>query len=400
MKSVLANMEEHEGGYAVRHRNQPVSEFGCGKGKYGTLLLNPIAAAYPTLFPYGVGGFEVPRKQTISFDEEVHCALQYHNGRFRTHHSFAFVVFSIEQKRQALRSAWLQMTQNHFERDVLALNSLTVADFIQAEKEEEAHVWITNSCMNTLQKHVFTSIGRMKGSDNMQALYWGQIWGTCLHLRGPSLWMTINPTDIHDPIVQILAGEEIDMDNFDANVGPDASKWAFNVAHNPYAATQFFFFIINVVLNTLFAINTTQDRVRSGLGLLGKVSAVRTTCALLAQRLQKHTYFSPCSTLPIFVRLLQSHILPSSDLACAIRHPFNLVCATGPRVPLYATFRPRCWVCARTLLHLSLYPQALCSIVFFASVTIHLGQSRPHHHALHFSLYTTALTRHRCSRLS
>jgi len=32
------------------------------------------------------------------------------------------------------------MTQNHFERDVLALNSLTVADFIQAEKEEEAHV--------------------------------------------------------------------------------------------------------------------------------------------------------------------------------------------------------------------------------------------------------------------
>jgi len=105
MKSVLANMEEHEGGYAVRHSNQPVSEFGCGKGKYGTLLLNPIAAAYPTLFPYGVGGFEVPRKQTISFDEEVHCALQYHNGRFRTHHSFAFVVFSIEQKRQALRSA-------------------------------------------------------------------------------------------------------------------------------------------------------------------------------------------------------------------------------------------------------------------------------------------------------
>jgi len=85
--------------------------------------------------------------------------------------------------------------------------------------------------------------------------------------------MMINLTDIHDPIVQILAGEEIDMDNFDANVGPDASKRAFNVAHNPYAATQFFFFIINVVLNTLFVINTTQDRVHSGLGLLGKVSA-------------------------------------------------------------------------------------------------------------------------------
>src|SRR6266404_5249101 len=49
-------------------------------------------------------------------------------------------------------------------------------------------------------------------------------------------------------------------------------------------------------------------------------------------------------------------------------------------------------------LHSSLYPQASCSIVFFASVTIHLGQSCPHHHALHFSLCTTAPTRHRRSR--
>jgi len=85
--------------------------------------------------------------------------------------------------------------------------------------------------------------------------------------------MMINPTDIHDPIVQIFAGEEIDMDKFQSSASPDTARQVFNVAHNPFAATQFFYFIINVVLNTLFAIKATPDRVHSDMGLLGKVSA-------------------------------------------------------------------------------------------------------------------------------
>ncbi|KAG8216757.1 hypothetical protein J3R82DRAFT_6991, partial [Butyriboletus roseoflavus] len=65
--------------------------------------------------------------------------------------------------------------------------------------------------VNLLQKHVFTSSGCVKGSDKSQALYHGQIWGTCLQMCGPSLWMTINSSDTHDPIVQILASEQINI---------------------------------------------------------------------------------------------------------------------------------------------------------------------------------------------
>jgi hypothetical protein len=35
-----------------------------------------------------------------------------------------------------------------------------------------------------------------------------------LKLCGPSLWITINPNDLHNPIAQIFIGEEIDMDKF------------------------------------------------------------------------------------------------------------------------------------------------------------------------------------------
>ena len=96
------------------------------------------------------------------------------------HHSFPFVVFSIEQKRQALCSARLQMTRRHFERDADAISTLTVDDLTEAAKEEQATGRITNMRVNSLCRHVFASCGQVKGSDSMRALYQGQIWGTCL----------------------------------------------------------------------------------------------------------------------------------------------------------------------------------------------------------------------------
>ncbi|KAF8119739.1 hypothetical protein EV363DRAFT_1145398, partial [Boletus edulis] len=234
-------MEDREGGYVVRHGLKPVSEFGMGRGSQPGPKENPLAAAYPLLYPYGIGGIEEKRDCTIGFDEHISWALQYYDRRFRTHHSFPFVVFSIQQKRQALLSARIQMNRRDFEHDAVAISSLTMADLKQAEKEEAEHLPISNPRVKLLRKHVFTCSGRVKGSDKTRASYRGQIWGTCLRLRGPSLWITINPCDIHDPIVQIFAGEEINMDDFNATLGPDSHRRASNVAHDPYAATKYFF---------------------------------------------------------------------------------------------------------------------------------------------------------------
>jgi len=40
----------------------------------------------------------------------------------------------------------------------------------------------------------------------------------------PTLSHPINPADIHDPIAQIFAGHEIDMDKFCTTMGPDANQ--------------------------------------------------------------------------------------------------------------------------------------------------------------------------------
>jgi hypothetical protein len=70
----------------------------------------------------------------------------------------------------------------------------------------------------------------------------------------PSLWITINPTDTQDPVAQVFAGEDINLDNFDNTVGPDTHTRACIIAGDPYAAAKFFHFTVKIVLEELFGI--------------------------------------------------------------------------------------------------------------------------------------------------
>ena len=71
------------------------------------------------------------------------------------------------------------------------------------------------------------------GSSNSQVGYRSKIWSSCLKLGPPSLWITINPLDYEDPVAQIFAGEDLDMDNFVATAGPDSVQRGINIVPRP-----------------------------------------------------------------------------------------------------------------------------------------------------------------------
>ncbi|KIN94090.1 hypothetical protein M404DRAFT_35391 [Pisolithus tinctorius Marx 270] len=84
--------------------------------------------------------------------------------------------------------------------------------------------------------------------------------------------MTINPADTHNPIAQVLAGEIIDLDRFDALAGPDSHQHATNIASNPYAAAKFFNFLIETMLETLLGITKRPSQACSDMGILRQLS--------------------------------------------------------------------------------------------------------------------------------
>ena len=89
MTYALSNVNgpEKESGYVVRHRNF-VSQFGPGVERTDRSKWNPLMAAYPCLWPYGCGGIEDDLPSKIGFTPHVQWLLEYHDKRFRVHHSF------------------------------------------------------------------------------------------------------------------------------------------------------------------------------------------------------------------------------------------------------------------------------------------------------------------------
>jgi hypothetical protein len=264
-----------ESRYLVRHGRPAVSDFG--RPRYGQPGLadrdNLFEKAFPCLYPYGTGGIEADQPVKIEFAEHVRWSLQHSDRRFRKHEIFPFLVFGILQRRQALLTARIQMRQKNFERDARIMSSITLDRLSKARAEEESGLPISDPGIQLLKKHAYSGLGRVMGSDQARYQLRSQIWSTAITKGPPSLWITINPSDIHDPIAQVFAGENIDLDSFMSTMGPDKDQRARNIAADPYAAAKFFHFMVRVIFETLFQVKVRQYKVKSGKGVLGRISA-------------------------------------------------------------------------------------------------------------------------------
>ncbi|QRV95124.1 Helitron helicase-like domain at N-terminus [Ceratobasidium sp. AG-Ba] len=264
-----------EWGYAVRY-GAPVNTFGQppkGKGPADPNRRNFWEAAFPILYPYGVGGIESDRPSQVSFLEHVRWSLQYHDRRFRHHNSFLFAAFGIQQRRQALSSAKIQMRRKDFDTIAHTLGTITPADLRLAAQEEAQGQRPSNPAIQVLYRHITATSRRVMASGPARTQLRSQIFSAAMYFNQPTIWLTINPDDLHDPIAQIFAGQEIDMDNFIRTAGPNRLSRSQNIAQDPFAAAKFFHFTIKLVLEKLFGIKSTKTHVHSRTGVLGNVKA-------------------------------------------------------------------------------------------------------------------------------
>ena len=117
-----------------------------------------------------MGGIEASKSVKVGFKEHARWALQYHDRWFAMHHMFPFVVFGMIQKRDAMWSVRLQMRRKDFERDTLAVASVTMADLKKAEQEKGQRELITNPRVHTLHHHVVATNSKVMGGQTMLGL--------------------------------------------------------------------------------------------------------------------------------------------------------------------------------------------------------------------------------------
>ncbi|KAG1776521.1 hypothetical protein EV702DRAFT_1198218 [Suillus placidus] len=220
----LANLSEQ---YSVQCGNTFVNEYPRRNIDHTLSIGDPdnpnhLLGAFPCLFPYGAGGFEVQRPHQLSYEAHAQWAMRYADRRFCKDLHFMFQVFGVIQKRQVCRQAVLQVKKDDFHRNEHLFHSLTVTDLQKASEEEQQHRTCSNSTIRSLKKHLTAVQSKVMGTDESRTKIRSLIWGMSVMKNPPSLWITINPTDTHDPIAQVFTGAEIDLDHFQHLAGPDS----------------------------------------------------------------------------------------------------------------------------------------------------------------------------------
>ena len=237
--------EEEEFVYMIPRSKQPANDFS-----------NPelLPGLYPTLFPYGFGVPEDSSRPTkVSLNQHVRYLLALEDRRFEKHHSFMFVLFNMIQRRQACLNASLMASRPYF-RDI-APNLQTITSH---EVEAALMTFIKkplsslpNTRINMLLQQIKTVGGHVMGSAHSRAALRTQIHALVFNQGLPSIFMTINPADIHSRIALYFAGIDLDLDKILPQTIPSTYERAQIIAAHPVSTARFFHLLIANILKCM-----------------------------------------------------------------------------------------------------------------------------------------------------
>ncbi|KAF7333268.1 ATP-dependent DNA helicase [Mycena sanguinolenta] len=237
---------------------------------------------WPTLFPYGVGMIDnnnirispdIPFHQVDTLPHVQHL-LSIADRRFQIHKSFIFVISNIIQRRKssfksrlATNRSWFPIVQELMQKiDTQSMESyqakLEENSFAKAETPGEKAAAQVLKYISYVSDHIPGSVGDV---NSMKQQMHSKI--ICEGL--PHIFATVNPAESHNPIAQVLAGRDIDLDKIFHALGEgtkEGSIRAKTLAENPVAGAEFFHLMITKFLEIILGTKRS-----SKIGILGKV---------------------------------------------------------------------------------------------------------------------------------
>ena len=246
----------------VPHDPNPINEF-----------FNPsmFPMLYPTLFPYGIGGFEDKHRTVpIGLENHVQHMLALADKRFQHHYSFMFVIFNVIQRRKVLLHTSLRVNRANFDSwaQRFAFVSIDAINSLLSRGSNGAQPIPTTDderLVCELMTEVKAISCNIPGSPESRLTMRNEIRANVLSLGVPSFFVTVNPADVYNPVVRFLSGNDIDIDDLLPHQIPTYWEQAKVVARNPCIAAEFFDTYINAFISAVLQYDPKQRSTQSGI---------------------------------------------------------------------------------------------------------------------------------------
>ncbi len=212
---------------------------------------------FPHLDPWGIGGFHHPhRSPQLNMEEQLRYLLQRADGRFQRDPDFAFVYFNILQKKAVCDSVNFRVKETERRRIVdrlLAVDRTSLERLISNYDRDKAYTPQTTeeTDLLTLVNSVGAVMRHIPGTSGYKLNLRNEIRALVNFHGTPAFFITINPSDVHHPLVRLYAGDRISLE--DASVGEELTEWRRKllVARSPGACAMFFHAMISNFISVI-----------------------------------------------------------------------------------------------------------------------------------------------------
>lgn len=205
-------------------------------------------SCFPTLFPYGRGGpSDIQREHKVSLQAWIRHCLTLDDDRFRKHPSFMFIAYNISIRHTFNSRAKFRCKSSTFETISRAITSVKPEDLRSiAEMYKKGESATKSPQILLLLKELSFISAPIDGTPFSKLYRRNEIRAVITKCGPPTLWFTLNPCDVGNPLVPILAGkshqEALSMNSF------ERMKL---VVENPVAAAEFFHKSVEAFLEML-----------------------------------------------------------------------------------------------------------------------------------------------------
>jgi hypothetical protein len=234
---------------------------------------------FPHLDPYGIGGFYEPRrKRKISMDKQLKHLILTDDSLFERDSNFAFIFYNIIQKREVVKSANFRVRQGEHINLVHSLTTIShnvldeLSNMYKTNPRRRPDTDEQNSVLRSLEKLKLVCRD-LPGSAAYKQCRRNEIRALINRFGSPALFVTINPSDVNHPLVRLLAGDDINLE--DATVGEELDMFQrkIKVANNPASAALFFDSMITQFLEIILRWNRGQGALGACKAYYGMVEA-------------------------------------------------------------------------------------------------------------------------------
>ena len=215
---------------------------------------------YPTLFPYGTGGFDdIRRHPRISMATHARHLLNIADSRFREHPSFIFSVFNILQRREVCRQTTMRVSRDSFATKAHTYANLDPCTVQRVSEQMEKGQYTFDDPeerqVMELMRDVHSVNSNVMGSCAARLKMRNEIRGMIVSFGVPSFFITVNPADVYNPLVRLLAGEDIDIDALLPEQVSNYHKQSLLIARDSVLAARFFDIYLNAFFSTILRFN-------------------------------------------------------------------------------------------------------------------------------------------------